>query len=229
VVVMRHLMGHISDPVTFLAIVGAAFGPAGGTTFIEIPDVDRVLRGGEFQDLFYETCSFYSPGSLAEIWGRAGFTPRPVEHLFGGQYMLSAARYPGAAADQTQPERPTALRDLRPLRDGFVAHWRNAVEEAAARGPVAVWGAAAKGISFCMLVDPDRSRLAVAVDVNPAKQGTFVPVTGHPVVAPDALGELAPRTVVVANPNYAKEVGAELDRLRIPAEVIPLAGSVAPG
>ena len=59
-------------------------------------------------------------------------------------------------------------------------HWRRIVADAAARGPVYLWGAGSKGVTFSLLIDPDGDALAGAVDINPVKQGCFLPLTAVP-------------------------------------------------
>ena len=51
---------------------------------------------------------------------------------------------------------------------------------------------------------------AAVIDINPHKQGTFTPGTGHPIEPPSFLGEYRPDVVVVMNPIYEKEIGADL-------------------
>jgi hypothetical protein len=91
---------------------------------------------------------------------------------------------------------------------------------------VFAWGAGAKGVTFCSLADPDCSRLAGVVDVNPAKQGKFLPGTGHPIVPPRAATDAA--AVLVLNPNYVAEVRATLGRLGSAARVIDLMQEATP-
>ena len=57
------------------------------------------------------------------------------------------------------------------------------------------------------------------MDINPIKQGRFVPVTGRPVVAPEMLSELKPDRVIVLNPQYRDEIAAQLRGLGVQAEV----------
>ena len=47
--------------------------------------------------------------------------------------------------------------------------------------------------------------LDCVVDVNPNKQGAFIPGTGHPIVAPEALSARNIRNVILMNPNYRLE------------------------
>ncbi len=87
-------------------------------------------------------------------------------------------------------------------------------------GGVAVWGAGAKGVTFAGLVDPQESQVDCVVDINPRKQGRFLPGTGHPIVPPAALRELGVKTVLVLNPNYVPEIRLLLDELNLDVVVI---------
>jgi hypothetical protein len=51
------------------------------------------------------------------------------------------------------------------------------------------------------------------VDVNPAKQGRFIPGTGHPIIAPTALADFGVTHVLAMNPNYHAEIAADLARI----------------
>ncbi len=82
------------------------------------------------------------------------------------------------------------------------------INELATAGGVAVWGAGAKGVTFLNLIDPDGTKIACAVDINPNKQGGFVPGTGHPIVDVARLAELGTRHVVLMNSNYLEEARA---------------------
>jgi len=74
-----------------------------------------------------------------------------------------------------------------------------------------LWGAASKGVTFALLVDPDASRLAGAIDLNPNKVGRFMAMTGLKIESPDALPDGA--AVIVMNPNYRSEISAQIDAM----------------
>ena len=58
------------------------------------------------------------------------------------------------------------------------------------------------------------------MDINPHKQGKFLPATGHPVISPEELKDNSPGVVVVMNSIYMDEVQKQLDDLKIDAELI---------
>ncbi len=214
VVVCRHVIEHIARPLELLRAVGAALaGSPGARVFFETPCLEWVLRRQVTWDFFYEHCSLFTPSSLAAALTRAGFGDIAVRHVFQGQYLWLEARAGGVAAPAGDAREVTALarafaREERRRLDG----WGRLVRGLAARGPVAVWGAGAKGVTFCNLIDPDCRLLHCVIDVNPAKQGKFVAGTGHRIVGPKRLWREGVTAVLVLNPNYAGEVAGLVAR-----------------
>ncbi len=84
-----------------------------------------------------------------------------------------------------------------------------AYREAGAR--VAIWGAGSKGVAFLTTLGLT-DEVAYAIDINPHKQGMFMPGTGHPVVGPDSLHQSPPDVVIVMNPVYLDEIRSALAR-----------------
>jgi hypothetical protein len=96
--------------------------------------------------------------------------------------------------------------------------WLTRLHELKTRGKIALWGAGAKGATFANLVDPDCTLIDCVVDLNPNKQGRYIPGTGHPIVAPTELASRGVKIAVLMNPNYREEnlrllaeAGIELD------------------
>ena len=68
-------------------------------------------------------------------------------------------------------------------------------------------------MAFLTALGIGADRVEQVVDINPHKQGMHVPGTGQQIVAPAALRVRPPDLVVLMNPVYRQEVGAELERL----------------
>jgi hypothetical protein len=77
---------------------------------------------------------------------------------------------------------------------------------------VVLWGAGSKAVGFLSAIELDDAITAV-VDVNPFKQGTFLPGSAHEIISPQKLLEISPDLVVVMNPAYAGEIRQMLDGL----------------
>ena len=219
VVLCRHVIEHIPDPVDFLCNIRASLSE-GARVFFETPCVRWILGRFVPWDFFYEHCSLFDPFSIQVAMLRAGFVSPEVRHVFGGQYLWTAA---SAGVAERLPVGVTTTRRLAVeymTREGrMVSSWLALLDGLAGSGDVVVWGAGAKGVTFCNLTDPNCDRIAAVVDINPAKQGRFLAGTGHPIVAPQ--GSEA-RAVIVLNPNYFAEVTNALKALGSRASVIDL-------
>lgn len=217
-VLSRHVIEHVPDPLAFLVGLRAALGD-GARLFLETPDLDWILDQAVPFDFFYEHCSLFDSNSLVRLLERAGFASTSVERVFGGQYLWVEARAVPIPAATSAPEEDPALAArtaaLAARLAAREAHWSQWLPSLAARGPVVLWGAGAKGATLAELMDPEQRWLRAAVDVNPAKQGRYMAGSGLPVIAPGDLCKLRPAAVVLPNANYIDEVGAALVRLGI--------------
>jgi SAM-dependent methyltransferase len=226
-VVCRHTLEHVRDVALLVRTLRRALEDRPQTrVFFEVPDVLRVLREGAFWDVYYEHCSYFTAGSLARLFRREGFAVDDVRLGFDDQYILLEARpVGGRAGDQAFPaeEMPVVVRGAVAAYEervsAAVLHWRERVEGAHARGErVAIWGSGSKCVAFLSetgLAD----KIDAVVDVNPHRQGHYLPCSGMRVDAPQSLIERAPQLVVVMNPVYVPEISAQLAAMRVETRV----------
>jgi hypothetical protein len=208
IVVCRHVIEHVGAPIAMLEAVRSATGISPhARAYFETPCINWVMRNGVIWDIFYEHCSYFNARSLRYAFERSGFEVATVRHVFGGQYLWSEA----SPAAHPRPPVPQAG-DVRALADGFaaahetlVAGWKAKLADAAQRGKVGVWGGGAKGVTFANLLDPERAVIDCLIDLNPRKQGKYVPGTGHPIVSYQEAAARGVRTAVLMNPNYRSE------------------------
>lgn len=226
VVVCRHVIEHVPSPVDLLRSVRRALANSpDASVYFETPCVAWILDNEVLWDLFYEHCSLFTTDSLSLAFRRAGFDVREARHVFGGQYLWLEAT-PSQAPDSAAPDGGTdMLRSAQAFGELEVRQrqrWIDRLGSLAASGGVALWGAGAKGVTFANLVDPDATRIACVVDVNPGKQGHFLPGTGHPIVAPEHLLSSGITAAVALNPNYVSEIRQTVDTLGAEVQVVDL-------
>jgi hypothetical protein len=171
--------------------------------------VQWALQQGSVWDLVYEACSYFNQESLGNAMALAGFESASVDHGFGGQYLMMLTR-------RSRPSKAHELQagPLPELAARFGERWARqsskaaeALSALAERAPTAAWGAAAKGMTFVNMMDRDAEQLRCVVDINPRKQGAYIPGTGHPIIGPEALADHGVKQVIVVNPNYLDEIG----------------------
>lgn len=191
-VVCRHVIEHIPEPLSLLRTVRVGVGSSGRTqVFFETPCVEWILRNRVPWDFFYEHCSLFTAASLSLALERAGFRVSEVRHVFGGQYLWAEASSDSPLPRTINAETVALARLFAAEERERIRVWDTLLTRGQNRGSVYAWGAGAKGVTFCNLADPGCTRIAGVVDVNPAKQGKYLPGTGHAIVTPEAAKNAA--------------------------------------
>lgn len=235
--VCRHVLEHMPNPVAFVRALRDAIGDRPGVPiFAEVPDLDWIVRHGAFWDFCYEHCNYFRESSLRAVFALAGFTPLESRAAFGSQYRWIEGR----AAGVSNPAGPGDAAWVASLA-AYAAKERADIDAARQRvaalkagdAAVAVWGMATKGIVYSLLVDPDSTLIDLSVDINPNKQGCFVPFSGRAIEPPSALTRIANSTgrraaVVVMNPNYVEEIRGACASLGVAADFFEASGATIP-
>lgn len=218
VIVSRHTIEHVPDPMPFLMAMRQACSQD-SVLVIETPTVEWILRNGVFFDVYYEHCSLFEPRSMRIALELAGFEVEWTEVVFDGQYMATAARPrpPGAPATANNPE--TGDLGYRKLRDRYLDRLRHLVRTSASDGGVALWGGASKGVTLALMLEEDAGLLSCAIDMNPRRHGAFLPGSGIAVVGPSDAAARGVRTAVVVNPAYEAEVRAYCAEQALPIQI----------
>lgn len=219
VLVLRHVLEHIPDPGAFLAPLLSSPGLREALVYIEVPDFAWIAERGAFYDLTYEHCGYFSEGSLVRLLNGLGLTGRGLTRGYAGQYLMGVFS-PGEAdgAGEPPPRGAASGRD-------FAAERERLVHEVFRGGPVCLWGASGKGVTFAADLPPEfLPRVAAVVDADPSRQGLHLPVTGLAVRSPESLRELpGPLRVAVMNPVYREEIADRIKGMGLTAELIGIA------
>jgi SAM-dependent methyltransferase len=119
------------------------------------------------------------------------------------------------------------LAELSDLVDGFgpkfaerVARWQDELARFSRDGSkVVLWGSGSKGVSFLSTLDVG-DQIQYAVDINPYRQGYFMPGSGLEIVGPEFLRQYAPDVVIIMNAIYRREIGEDLQKLGLAPEIL---------
>ena len=229
----RHTLEHVAQPRAWLEALRRAIGGRAETAvYLEVPSAEYMLQEVALWDVIYEHHSYFTRPALELLVRRAGFDVRDVGTSFGGQYLWLEA------LPRTQAEPPAerhsraavaavgrrAASFARAARDRLQSSTQVIAELTDAGRAMVVWGAGSKGVTFLNLTD-NAPHIEAAVDINPRKQGRYVPGTGHEVMAPSRLRERQPRAVLVLNPLYAAEVASMLADHGLDPGIVVFAGA----
>ena len=173
VIVCRHVLGHIREPVDFLRSLGRAGGGRKGTkVFIEIQCAGWILAHRSIWDICFEQCSYFSPAATRTAMAVSGLRVTDLHHVFDGQYFWLEA-----LVDDPDPEplcdSAAIMASARSFgkHDARIRADRSRDVEAAAPTGAAVWGASTKGVLFAHFTDPEAKHLRFAIDLKSGQTG----------------------------------------------------------
>jgi len=189
--VLRHVLEHVPDPCKFLRMLRDANGGT-GKIYIEVPCFDWICEHKAWFDIFYEHVNYFRMADFHRMFE----TVQVAERSFGGQYLsivadLSTLRVPDSSQAQ-------AVRFPKDIFDHRVTPSAGSV----------IWGGGSKGVTCAVLMARAGHKFEFAIDINPRKQGKYLPVTGLKVRSPDqALAKLRDgSTIYVMNSRYLEEI-----------------------
>lgn len=185
-VVLRHCFESIPNYRAVVESIRPAL-KANGRCYIEITSLDYLLGENDPTLFCHEYHSYYSLKSISLILERAGLRVTHCLPLFDGQYCGILAR-PG-------------ISELDIARNlGAV---KRCLEES--ERPL-VWGVSGRAVNLLNHLGLDNTVVRYAVDIDPAKQGRFVPFTRQQVISPAQAADYGPDLVLVMNRNYLAEI-----------------------
>lgn len=227
-IVCRHTLEHIPDVHAFLSEVRCAIGDRRDVVVaIEVPDTLRVLNEAAFWDIYYEHCSYFDADSLKGAMTAAGFDVIASRLEYAGQYLIiESNRSTGASPVNAQHGRGArATNEFASRCKSFtdtcgakIERWQRLLRDGDRN---VIWGSGSKAVGFLTTLGV-RDEVIAVVDINPAKQGTFLPGSGHEIIAPDRLREIRPDRVIVMNPVYLDEIGRSIAELGLSSQLIAL-------
>lgn len=198
-IICMEVLEHIPDVRGFLKHINASLAPTGGLYF-EVPSFEWIIGQRTIFDFTYEHCNYFSPLPLAWAFGGTGFGNIRFTRGVHGQYIGIEA---GRGRIERLPKPSFTLDEIPQFIGKELARYK---KELARWKRFAVWGVAGKGVTFLTRLDITRVRSSFAIDINPVKQGRFVPITGQIVAHPEVLRRARIDTILVMNPIYEKEI-----------------------
>ena len=193
--ILRHVLEHIPDPVSFLRQLSEANGGK-GRVYIEVPCFDWICQHKTWFDVFYEHVNYFRLGDFDRIFGNVLESGR----IFGGQYLYVVAELSSVRSPEMPPRGSVE----------FPSDFTSGIQRREQGAPfeTIVWGGASKGVIFSIMKERVGQPVKMVIDINPAKQGKFLPLTGLQVQSPEsALSEILPgSTIYVMNSNYLDEI-----------------------
>jgi SAM-dependent methyltransferase len=224
--IANNVLAHVPDLNDFVAGLATLLAPEGVLT-IEFPHLLRLLQEAQFDTIYHEHYSYYSLLTASRALERHGLAIFDVEELptHGGSlriYAGHAPREPGErVVELRERERAAGLEELATylaFADRVRREKREIVrffiEQKEAGVSIAGYGAPAKGNTLLNYCGVGRDFIDYTVDLNPHKQGRYLPGTRIPIRDPDEIRRTQPDLVFILPWNIRDEVMEQLAFVR---------------
>lgn len=224
-----HELEHMNYPRNFLSNLRKILRCSSKThVFFAVPNALKAFEEGDFTDIIYEHVSYFTVPSLAYLFSSCGFNISEVteskNEIFDSIYIDATPKT--RTKSSFKPNSKTEAGEIKHCITSFAAKSTNTIEKYSSRvrqllnkgKRVVLWGAGARGVTLLnILKDP---RIEYAVDINPRKQGKYVPGTGQKIVEPKFLLKHQPDYIILANPAYEDEIRQIISKLQIKTKFI---------
>jgi SAM-dependent methyltransferase len=227
-VVANNVFAHVPDIVDFAKGLRALVADDGRVS-IEIPHLQRLIEGREYDTIYHEHYSYLTLLTTQRVLAVAGLTVVDVEELptHGGSLRTWSAPAESAGAPSSSVAQVLAAEAAAGL-DTLAGHAGFAAEVAAVRNDlvdflvararegalVAGYGAPGKGNTLLNHAGIRSDLLAFTVDRNPFKHGRYLPGTHIPIHPPDEIAARRPDYVLILPWNLREEIASQLAYVR---------------
>jgi SAM-dependent methyltransferase len=225
----NNVLAHVPDLNDFVAGMNVLLKP-GGVITMEFPHLMRLIEDNQWDTIYHEHFSYFSFLTVSAVFAAHNLRVFDVQELptHGGSLRIYAAHdddvdKPDSEAARELAERERAAgyerletysgygrrveQDKRQILSFLIDLKQQGLR-------VAAYGAPAKGNTLLNYCGVRRDMIEYTCDLNPHKQGHFLPGSHIPIRSPDQLREDRPDVVVILPWNLKDEIVAQLQFIR---------------
>jgi C-methyltransferase C-terminal domain/Putative zinc binding domain/Methyltransferase domain len=225
----NNVLAQVTDLNDFVVGLKTLLKPDGVVT-MEFPHLKRLMEGNQFDTIYHEHFSYFSFISVESIFNAHGMRIFDVDELttHGGSLRIYASREESKA----YPVAPSVseLRE-REIQEGFknletYRHFEERVRETKRKllsfliqtksegKSIAGYGAPGKGNTLLNYCGIRTDFLEYTVDLNPYKQGKYLPGTHIPIFSPEKIFETRPDYLLILPWNFKDEIMRQMARIK---------------
>jgi SAM-dependent methyltransferase len=228
-IIGNNVLAHVPDLNDFVGGMRIVLGARGVIT-MEFPHLLHLIDRNEWDTIYHEHFSYFSFLTVSKVFEHHGLTLFDVEELptHGGSLRI----YGRHAADESKPVTDRAGEMIERERElgfdrldtyvGFseqvkLAKWQVLdllIEQRRAGRRIAGYGAPAKGNTLLNYCGIGREFIEYTCDLNPHKQGHYLPGSHIPIRAPETIRETQPELVFILPWNLKDEIMEQLSFVR---------------
>ncbi|SFF46588.1 Methyltransferase domain-containing protein [Sunxiuqinia elliptica] len=220
-IIGNNVLAHVPDINDFLKGM-KYFLAEGGLITMEFPHLERLIEENQFDTIYHEHFSYFSFTTVKEIFKSYGLCLFDVQQLktHGGSIRIHACHQGDTSKPISQAVHDLLKHEHELGMDtlAYYDHFNNKVKETKRKileflikakrenKQVVGYGAPGKGNTLLNYCGVRTDFLDYTVDINPHKQGNFLPGTHIPIHHPDKIKETKPDYVFILPWNLKDEI-----------------------
>ena len=219
IIVLRHILEHIPQISFFFETLCSSNNlNKKGKIFIEVPDLNWIIKKNAFYDITYEHCNYFFTDIICDLLRRYDFKIIKTMKVFDMQYLIVCGLYDKVKTNNDQFSFPIIDKLFKNIKNKK----QKLIDSIKMAKNVCIWGTSGKGVIFLSdLADDVLNKIDYVIDIDPLKQGKFLPLSAKRVDHPDVLkkveGELL---VIIMNNIYKQEILLKLNQMNVSASLI---------
>ncbi len=218
-IILRHTLEHIPRPSDFLKNIFNVIEKCGLKNvpiFIEVPDVEWIIKNKAYWDFFYEHVNYFSKKSLFDTISSAGAKVNSIVNEFGDQYLWAEAIVNNDIYKTNSfiNQNPKLNFDF-DFNKEIINNIKRLEEVLDINSKIVIWGMASKGIIYSLHLIKNGHEPDYFVDINKNKQNKFIPIIAREIISPNNLPKEIQLSIICMNPNYTSEINEQCKSLKI--------------
>ena len=216
----------VPNPRAFLTELSDMIAKRDGViVYFEVPNADYMFNNKATWSIYYEQFGHFTQNTLTSLFSSCGYEVLDSGSCYeDGQYVYVEAKLRASTTSKVDPfgddwhELPVELRTFAEAQRDNFGFWRGKLEQLNDAGKkITTWGSGGKGNSFLNLLNTD-GLVRYVVDINPERQGKFIPGSAQMIVGPSFLAEYRPDVIIITNPIYEQEIRQQVSALGVSCE-----------
>jgi hypothetical protein len=222
----NNVLAHVPDIHDFIGGFAILIADEGLITF-EFPHLVNLIKNNQFDTIYHEHYSYLSVTALVPIFESHGLKVVQVEKLMthGGSIRIYVAKSSSSwevqnsvinllrEESESDPRDESVWRFIQErtlkVKEDLVKELKNCKTNGV---KVAAYGAAAKGNTLLNYSGVTSEFVEYVIDLNPHKQGNYLPGSKIPIVGLNELEKNPPQVLLVLPWNLATEVKNQLSK-----------------
>lgn len=222
--IANNVVAHVPDLHDFIKGFSILIHDEGIITF-EFPHLLNLIKNSQFDTIYHEHYSYLSVSALTPLFAQYGLKIVDIEKLLthGGSLRLYVAKNTSSwkvhdsvqniieEESQYDPRKKEVYSLLQGSTKKIKADLLTTLKKYKRDGlKISAYGAAAKGVTLLNYCEINSDLIDYVVDLNPNKQGRFIPGSLIPIVDSKMLDTNPPDILLILPWNLTKEIKSQL-------------------